>query len=150
MLDSISFRKQKQMCELAEKVADYLERNAPEDSYDFALPDLIYFEDELILSELRDEAKWKALESQFIAHKGMIVEPDSEPVEPKEKEEVAEKPLVRLRVINPWRIAFQCLLALSMMSTFAAYKIGENHGQQTQVIGATTDERPCKSIYWQV
>ena len=141
MLDSARFRKEKQMCELAEKVAEYLEYNAPEDSYDFAMPDLIYFEDELILSELRDEAKWKALESQFIAHKGLIVEPDSESLEPEEREEMAEKPLVRLRIVNPWRIAFQWLLCLAIISSFSAYKIGEIQGQQTQVIGASNEIR---------
>ena len=57
MIDSARFKKQKYQCELAAKLAEYLEFNAPEDSYDFPLPDLLYFEDELILSELRDEVR---------------------------------------------------------------------------------------------
>ena len=78
------------------------------------------------------------------------MEPDSEPkvsehldkldvtlcrtVEPEGRE---EKPLIRLRTVNPWRRAFQWLLFLAIIGSFSAYKLGEIKGQQTQVIGTT-------------
>lgn len=83
--DSTRFRKEADLCELAAKIAEFLESSTPVGSYDFALPDLLYFSGEKALLKLRENPDWQALEAEFIAHRGIIGEDwddweDSKPV----------------------------------------------------------------------
>lgn len=72
--NSVKFRVEASRCELACQLAIFLEVNVPSNSYDFALSDLLYFRDEQVLSELRENPRWQALESQFTTVGGLILE----------------------------------------------------------------------------
>lgn len=72
--DSIKFKNQASKCEIAAKVAEFLEASTPANHYDFVLPDLLYFRDEQTLLGLRENPNWQALEAEFKAVRGLISE----------------------------------------------------------------------------
>jgi hypothetical protein len=82
--DSIRYAKEAQQCELAVKVATFLESYVPPSYYDFALPDLLHFTNEEALLELRQNTVWRSLEREFIAAGGLVCEwwDELEPDEP--------------------------------------------------------------------
>jgi hypothetical protein len=82
---SVRFKKESEQCEVAAKTAAFLESYVPSDYYDFALPDLLYFQNEKALLELRENSVWQALEGEFTGAGGLISEDwddweDSKPV----------------------------------------------------------------------
>jgi hypothetical protein len=79
--DSTRFKRDAKQCELAAKIATFLESYVPPSSYDFVLPDLLYFTNEQALLELRGNTIWQALEQEFKAGKGLISEDWDEVVE---------------------------------------------------------------------
>ena len=72
--DSTHFQKEAKRCELAARMATFLEAHIPPTYYDFALPDLLYFSNEEALSALRENTIWQVLERDFLANRGMICE----------------------------------------------------------------------------
>jgi hypothetical protein len=72
--DSIRYAKEAQQCELAVKVATFLESYVPPSYYDFALPDLLYFSSEEALLELRQNTVWQSLEREFTSAGGLVSE----------------------------------------------------------------------------
>jgi hypothetical protein len=72
--DSIRYAKEAQQCQLAVKVATFLESYVPPSYYDFALPDLLHFTNEEALLELRKNSVWQALEREFNASGGLVSE----------------------------------------------------------------------------
>lgn len=72
--DSIRYAKEAQQCQLAVKVATFLESYVPPSYYDFTLPDLLHFSNEEALLELRKNSVWQALEREFNASGGLISE----------------------------------------------------------------------------
>jgi hypothetical protein len=72
--DSVRFKRESEQCELASKIATFLESYVPPTYYDFALPDLLYFSSEEALVELRGNTIWQALEREFKASGGLISE----------------------------------------------------------------------------
>jgi hypothetical protein len=72
--DSVRFRRESEQCELASKIATFLESYVPPSYYDFSLPDLLYFSSEEALVELRQNTVWQALEREFKASGGLISE----------------------------------------------------------------------------
>jgi hypothetical protein len=72
--DSIRYAKEAQQCQLAVKVATFLESYVPPSYYDFTLPDLLHFTNEEALLELRKNSVWQALEREFNASGGLVSE----------------------------------------------------------------------------
>ena len=72
--DSIRYAKEAQQCQLAVKVATFLESYVPPSYYDFTLPDLLHFTNEEALLELRQNTIWQALEREFTASGGLVSE----------------------------------------------------------------------------
>ena len=72
--DSIRYAKEAQQCQLAVKVATFLESYVPPSYYDFTLPDLLQFTNEEALLELRQNTIWQALEREFTASGGLVSE----------------------------------------------------------------------------
>ncbi len=72
--DSVRFRRESEQCELASKIATFLESYVPPSYYDFSLPDLLYFSSEEALVELRQNTVWQALEREFKTSGGLISE----------------------------------------------------------------------------
>jgi hypothetical protein len=72
--DSVRFKREAQQCELASKIATFLESYVPRSYYDFSLPDLLYFSSEEALLELRQNTVWQALEREFVAAGGLVSE----------------------------------------------------------------------------
>jgi hypothetical protein len=72
--DSIRYRREAKQCELAVKIATFLESYVPPSYYDFALPDLLHFTNEEALLELRKNSVWQALEREFNASGGLVSE----------------------------------------------------------------------------
>jgi hypothetical protein len=72
--DSIRYAKEAQQCQLAVKVATFLESYVPPSYYDFALPDLLHFTNEEALADLRKNSVWQALEREFNASGGLVSE----------------------------------------------------------------------------
>ncbi len=72
--DSVRYAKEAQQCQLAVKVATFLESYVPPSYYDFALPDLLHFTNEEALLELRGNTIWQSLEREFKAAGGLVSE----------------------------------------------------------------------------
>ncbi len=72
--DSIRYRREAKQCELAVKIAIFLESYVPPSYYDFTLPDLLHFTNEEALLELRQNTIWQALEREFTASGGLVSE----------------------------------------------------------------------------
>jgi hypothetical protein len=74
VLDSIRLKKESKQCEVAAKLAEFLEAHDPNHTYDFVLPDLLEFSCELTLLRLRESTEWQALESEFKSVRGSVLE----------------------------------------------------------------------------
>ena len=72
--DSLRLKKEAKQCEVAARLADFLEHYDPHHSYDFVLPDLLEFSCEETLLSLRKNPEWQALESEFKGVGGWITE----------------------------------------------------------------------------
>jgi hypothetical protein len=72
--DSIRLKKEALQCEVAARLADFLEDHDPRHSYDFVLPDLLEFSCEETLLRLRTNVEWQVLESEFKAVGGLLSE----------------------------------------------------------------------------
>lgn len=73
-VDSIRLRKESKQCEVAARLAEFLEAHDPHHTYDFVLPDLLEFSCEQTLSRLRENADWQALEDEFKGVRGSVLE----------------------------------------------------------------------------
>ena len=72
--DSIRYAREAKQCQLAVKIATFLESYVPPSYYDFTLPDLLHFTNEEALYELRKNSVWQALEREFNASGGLVSE----------------------------------------------------------------------------
>jgi len=72
--DSLRLKKESLQCEVAAKLAAFLEDSVSQSSYDFVLPDLLSFKCEETLLMLREISAWQTLENDFIAFGGWIKE----------------------------------------------------------------------------
>ncbi len=72
--DSIRYRREAKQCELAVKIATFLESYVPPSYYDFTLPDLLHFTNKEALADLRKNSVWQALEREFNASGGLVSE----------------------------------------------------------------------------
>jgi len=72
--DSIRYTREAKQCELAAKIATFLESYVPPSYYDFVLPDLLHFTNEEALLDLRKNSVWQALEREFNASGGLVSE----------------------------------------------------------------------------
>ncbi len=118
--DSYRFKKEASLCELAARIAEFLETSTPVGSYDFALPDLLYFSDEKALLKLRENPDWQALEAEFIAHRGIIAEDwdlegDSAEI---------EKPVKVLRPVSRWESRIVGLLLIVIIPAIIGGTLG--------------------------
>jgi hypothetical protein len=103
--DSVRFKKESEQCELAVKVATFLESYVPPSYYDFALPDLLYFSSEEALLELRQNTVWQSLEREFTSAGGLVSEDwdeadESIPLPPRTDEPTPKSRLTRLIVVT--------------------------------------------------
>ena len=96
--DSFRYAKEAQQCELAVKVATFLESYVPPSYYDFALPDLLHFTNEEALSELRQNTVWRSLEREFISAGGLVCEWWDEPKPEETTLPVRNKPKPKLKI----------------------------------------------------
>jgi hypothetical protein len=97
--DSLKFKKEASLCELSARIAEFLESFVPANFYDFALPDLLWFSDEKALLELRENAVWQVLESEFTAAGGIV----GEDWEDEAGEAENSKPVKVLRRVPRWK-----------------------------------------------
>jgi hypothetical protein len=72
--DSIRLKKESNQCEVASRLAEFLESHDPNHTYNFVMPDLLEFSCEVTLSRLRESADWQALEAEFKSIRGSIFE----------------------------------------------------------------------------
>jgi len=72
--DSIRLKKEGRQCEVASRLAEFLEHHDQNHTYNFVLPDLLEFSCEETLSRLRENADWQALESEFKEVCGSVLE----------------------------------------------------------------------------
>ena len=102
--DSIRLRKESKQCEVASRLAEFLEAHDPNHTYNFVMPDLLEFSCEVTLMRLRENADWQALEEEFKGVRGSIFEdwgfddePDeSIPLPPRKDESTPKSKLTKL------------------------------------------------------
>ena len=102
--DSIRLRKESKQCEVASRLAEFLEVHDLNHTYDFVMPDLLEFSCEQTLSRLRKNPDWQALEEEFKGVCGSIFEdwgfddePDeSIPLPPRKDESTPKSKLTNL------------------------------------------------------
>jgi hypothetical protein len=72
--DSLRLKRESTQCEVAARLAEFLEHHDPNHTYEFVLPDLLEFRCEQTLLRLRENAEWQALEEEFKSIRGSIFE----------------------------------------------------------------------------
>jgi hypothetical protein len=118
--DSVQFKKESALCDLAARTAEFLESSAPADSYDFALSDLLYFSSEEVLEQLRENTTWQALEAEFMAIGGIVAEDwedDETPVSTEQSVKV-------LRPVSRWKSRAIALMLIFIVPAIVGGTLG--------------------------